>query len=252
MKRAVILFLVSFNLAWALEIPPRPQGTVSDYAELLSPQARATLEANLAQFEKETSNQIIVVTFESLEEESLEDFSIRLAEAWKIGQKDKDNGVIFLIFKNDRQMRIEVGYGLEGVLPDITAGMIISQVVVPRFKQGEYDLGVQEGVAAIMAATQGEFQADVKEPLTDATLYKWLLWGILATMLIDVGRYSAYRASHRGYKDRYSFWEWLLLFSILLFMLKMMAAARGHGGGGGNVFSGGGGSFGGGGASGRW
>ncbi|MBI4711456.1 MAG: TPM domain-containing protein, partial [Candidatus Omnitrophica bacterium] len=88
----------------------------------------------------------------------LEDFSMRLAMAWRAGQKQKDNGVIFLIFKNDRKIRIEVGYGLEGVLPDALSGQIISQVVAPYFRKGDYSGGILAGTNAIMKATQGEYR----------------------------------------------------------------------------------------------
>src|SRR3989338_2699027 len=99
---------------FALEIPERPAGYVTDEAGLLSPPVRQRLEYRLADYERKTTNQVVVAAFPSLEGESLEDFSIRLAEKWKIGQAGRDNGAIFLIFKADRKMRIEVGYGLEG------------------------------------------------------------------------------------------------------------------------------------------
>jgi len=131
----IFLFCVPSVLR-ALDVPKRPEGYVTDKAGLLSPQTKMQLEGVLRQYEQKTSNQIVIVTFPSLEEESLGDFSIRLAEAWKVGQKGRDNGVIFLIFKEDRKMRIEVGYGLEGVLPDALAGQIIQQRVAPLFSPG--------------------------------------------------------------------------------------------------------------------
>ena len=130
---------------------------------MISPEAGLRLEEALHHFEDETSNQIVVVTFPSLEGESLEDFSIRLAEAWKIGQKGKDNGVILLVFKNDRKVRIEVGYGLEGVLTDATSKLIIENEIAPRFKQGKFDEGIEAAVQAIIAATRGEYRQQEKE-----------------------------------------------------------------------------------------
>ncbi len=162
MKRLIFLFAVLFFLpstVYALSIPEKPQSYVNDYAGLLSGQAREQIERTLADFERETSNQVVVGIFQSLEGEVLEDFSIRLAEKWKAGQKDKDNGVILLIFKDDRAVRIEVGYGLEGALPDALASQIIYSEIVPAFKAGNFDTGVWKGVQAIIQATKGEYTA---------------------------------------------------------------------------------------------
>ena len=260
---ALFLFLPS---ALALSVPEKPQGYVSDYAGILSSSARVQLESVLSQFEKETSNQVVVVTFPSLEGESLEDFSIRLAEKWKIGQKGKDNGVIFLIFRDDRKMRIEVGYGLEGVLTDATSGAILNQIVRPRFREGKFDEGISEGVQAIIQATRGEFHAQTASQGDNSGVEPFfiiLFWAITLLLLSDVIRYGIYWAKHRRYKARYSLWEWWLLFSVLLFILKQISVSSGgHGSsggggssgssGGGGGFSGGGGSFGGGGSSGGW
>ena len=101
----------------------------------------------------------MVAIFDSLEGGSLEDFSIHLAEKWKVGQKDKSNGVILLIFKSDRKVRIEVGYGLEGALPDVIANQIIQNEIVPNFRAGNYDAGVERAVASILQATKGEYKA---------------------------------------------------------------------------------------------
>jgi uncharacterized protein len=118
--------------AQALDIPAKPQGYVHDAAGVLSPAAQSKLNAALFQFEQATSNQIVVAVFPSLENEALEDFSIRLTETWKPGQRGKDNGVILLIFKQERLIRIEVGYGLEGALTDAESGLIIQQVIAPE------------------------------------------------------------------------------------------------------------------------
>src|SRR3989338_3221997 len=123
----VLLFILAFSTAsaWALEVPAKPEGYVNDYAQLLSENSRSDLERTLAEFERATSNQIVVAIFPSLRGNSLEDFSIRLAEQWKIGTAKKDNGILLLVFRDDRQVRIEVGYGLEGALPDATADHLI-------------------------------------------------------------------------------------------------------------------------------
>ena len=155
----VLLILLSFaGSAFALTVPEKPTAYVNDYAALLSEGARRNLEAVLGQFEKETSNQIVVAIFPSLDGQVLEDFSIKLAEKWKIGTKKNNNGVILLIFKNDRKVRIEVGYGLEGALPDATARMIIQREITPSFRQGDFDGGVTRAVNAMIQATKGEYR----------------------------------------------------------------------------------------------
>jgi len=142
--------------AAALEVP-RLKGHVNDYAAMLSPASERQLEALLTDFEQKESTQIVVLTIPSLQGDSLEDFSIRVAETWKIGQKKLDNGAILLIAKNDRKIRIDVGYGLEGRLTDLLAGRIIRNVIAPQFKSGQFDQGITEGVAAMIDAVRGEY-----------------------------------------------------------------------------------------------
>src|SRR3989338_6827643 len=156
----LISLLIPAIQADALDIPQRPQGYVSHYARVLSPRAKAVLEDTLSRFESDTTNQIVVATFESLEGEDLEGFSIRLAERWKLGQTGKDNGVIVLVFKNDRRVRIEVGYGLEGVLTDALCVIIIRNEIVPHFKKGDYDSGILSGIGAVIKAVSGEYKAE--------------------------------------------------------------------------------------------
>ena len=269
--------LSAFNsCGHALDIPPKPQGYVYDAQGILSGNVRSQLNTFLAQFERQTSNQIVVAVFETLDGQSLEDFSIRLAEAWKPGQREKDNGVLLVLFKQDRLIRIEVGYGLEGVLTDVQSGLIIRQVMTPLFIAGRFDDGVLAGTAAIAKAVQGEYQSQAQpgygyeRPLTpeeaEALRQQGRIIGgvvlVLAGMLFlfDVFRYGTYRRQHRIYKNRYTFWEWFFRFAVLLavlsFIFRMffyaMLFSRGGSGGRGGGFSSGGGSFGGGGASGRW
>lgn len=259
--------------ARALEVPEKPQGYVHDGAGLLSPQTRSRLEGALSRYDRETGNQIALATFPSLENESLEDFSIRLAEAWKVGQAAKDNGVILLIFKEERLVRVEVGYGLEGALTDAESGLIISEVIAPRFREGKYEEGVLAGIAAISKAVQGEFEGTGARPaaraLTPQELARMrregqVIIGIIGLLLaglfaVDLLRYRSYRGGHRLYRDRYSFWEWFFRFALVLAVVSMVfrvlfyMALFSRGGGGGSRGGGfGGGSFGGGGASGRW
>jgi uncharacterized protein len=151
----VVLSLPAPSLSNALDVPPL-RGRVNDYAKLLPQERALALEAQLEKFEQETGHQIAVLTIPSLEGDSLEDFSIRVAETWKIGKKGFDNGAILLIVRDDRRLRIEVGYGLEGVMPDAIASRIIREVITPRFRSGDYAGGIEAGTEAILKVTRGE------------------------------------------------------------------------------------------------
>lgn len=234
--------------ALALDVPPPPRGRVLDQAGLLSRSTVASLEQQIAAFEQRTSNQIAVAIFESLDGESLEDFSIRLAERWQPGQAERDNGVILVLFVKDRKARLEVGYGLEGALPDALASSIIRNVLAPEFRAGHYDTGVVKTVGAVMSATQGEYeglpQAEQPARKRGFSLFSLML---IVIVLMGLGR------GHRGYGSRG------LIYGLLLGSL--FGGRRGGGwggggfGGGGGGFGGGGfggGGFGGGGASGGW
>lgn len=141
--------------------PPPPAQHVSDQAGVLSPGARTELIRQLESFERETSTQVVVWTAAQLPAgASLEDYVNRVFQAWKIGRQKQDNGVLLAIFTQDRKLRIEVGYGLEGPLPDALCGRIIANEITPRFKAGDYEAGIRAGVNAILAATKGEYRAD--------------------------------------------------------------------------------------------
>jgi len=135
-------------------------GHVNDTAGILSSETIAGLETVLKAHEDSTSNQVVVLTVPSLEGKEIEQYSIKVVDAWKLGQKGKDNGVLLLISRDERKVRIEVGRGLEGDLPDITCGAIIRKEIIPRFKEGDYNGGVRAGVAAILGAIQGSYKAD--------------------------------------------------------------------------------------------
>ena len=147
----------------ALEVPPL-RGRVNDTAGLLSVATRQQLEDVLVRLEQTDSTQIVVLTIPSLGGEELEEFSIKVVDQWKIGQKGLDNGAMLLIAKNDRKIRIEVGYGLEGSLTDLMAGRIIRNVIVPQFKAGNFDQGVIDGVQAMIKVVRGEYRASDKAP----------------------------------------------------------------------------------------
>ena len=163
MIRFLLIFLLAFpSICAALDVP-KLQGRVNDYAGLLSPQAAQELDQRLAELERSDSTQVVVLTVPSLEGENLEGFSIRVAEAWRIGQKGLDNGAILLVAKNEHKVRIEVGRGLEGKLTDLVSGRIIRNEIVPRFKQGDFDGGILAGVDAIAATVKGEYQGGQRD-----------------------------------------------------------------------------------------
>jgi uncharacterized protein len=163
MKKILSLFILVLccqpMAAYGLDVP-KLQGYVNDFAGMIGPSVRSRLEEELKAFEQSDSTQIVILTVPSLEGESLEEFSIRVVEAWKIGQQGKDNGVLFIVSQQERKIRIEVGRGLEGKLTDLMAGRIIDQVIKPRFKQADYDAGFITGVSALISATRGEFKAE--------------------------------------------------------------------------------------------
>ena len=242
-----LFFVAGFCLlfclpALALEVPDRPAGRVDDRTGTLTPDQIATLERKLAAFEQETTNQIAVLLIPSLGGDSLEDYSIRLAEKWKVGQKGRNNGVILLVVKNDRKLRIEVGYGLEGALPDALSGTIIRDEIAPRFRNGQFFEGVEAGVKAIMAATKGEYKPAAKKK--GSPLDSWLPLLIMGAFLVffllaasKARRGQYHSGGSRGWASGGGFF-----------------GGGGGGGfsGGGGDFSGGGGDFGGGGSSGSW
>jgi uncharacterized protein len=149
--------------AAAMEVPAL-RGRVNDHGGMLSPETESRIETLLKELEEKDSTQVAVLTVPSLEGDSLEDFSMRVAERWKIGRKGFDNGVILVIARDDRKVRIEVGYGLEGRLTDLTAGRIIRDRIVPEFRAGRFDQGVLNGVVALAEVVRGEFQAPAQPP----------------------------------------------------------------------------------------
>jgi uncharacterized protein len=140
--------------ALALDVPYL-SGRVVDNAEILSPAARERITQQLKAHEDASTNQIAVLTVPALEGDSIEDFAVRVFEEWKLGGKEADNGVLVVVAPQDRRMRIEVGYGLEGTLTDVVASRIIRDVMTPRFKAGDFDGGVEQGVQAIVQVLNG-------------------------------------------------------------------------------------------------
>jgi uncharacterized protein len=147
--------LASVHLARGAEIPYL-SGRVNDYAQILSENAIELLSDRLKDHEERTTNQVVVLTLPSLQGESIEDFSNSVFNEWKLGQQDKDNGILILVVPDERRMRIEVGYGLEGSVPDVLAGRIIREIMAPRFREGDFDGGISEGAQAVLHLLEGE------------------------------------------------------------------------------------------------
>jgi uncharacterized protein len=152
---AAAALLLAAAAAVALEVPFLG-GRVNDLAGLLSDGAESRLTARLAELERDTGAQLVVLTIPTLEGDSIDDFSMRAAETWKLGHKGVDNGVLVVIARDERLVRIEVGYGLEGALTDAESGRIIRGLMTPRFRSGDFDGGVEAAVEAIAAKIRGE------------------------------------------------------------------------------------------------
>jgi uncharacterized protein len=246
-KRYIILLITLFAMAnvFALEVP-KLQGRVNDKAGILSSREERALEEMLQQTERETSAQIALLTIKSLEGEDLEDYSIRVAEEWGLGQKDRDNGLLLLIAVNDRKLRFEVGYGLEGIITDLKAGYIIRNVISPEFRKGDFYEGIKQALGIVSAEIKGktiisdEELAKYRKSRDNSSRKSMPIGSIIFLIFIFSG---VFRGRHGG------------LFTALL-LGNMLGGGNhrsgGFGGGGFGGFSGGGGSFGGGGASGGW
>jgi len=237
---AALWFIVLSVNADALEVPAL-KAHINDYAGMLSSETIRRLEADLVNLEKSDSTQVVVLTIPSLKGEVLEEFSIKVAEKWKIGQEKTDNGVILLISKEDRKLRIEVGRGLEGKLTDLVSGRILRDEIKPKFKTGDFQGGVKSGVAAIISAVKGEYKAKSgtgKKANSSSDLLSmlgvFLFFGFifLSIAIKNLKRRGFSRSG--GYSGSYN------------------SYSGGSSGSSDDSYSGGGGSFGGGGSSGDW
>ncbi|WP_316896400.1 TPM domain-containing protein [Pseudodesulfovibrio indicus] len=243
---ALLLILGAPLWASALDVPPYTT-RVNDLAKMMSPVTRQDIEARLADLEATDSTQVAVLTVPSLEGDSIEDFSIRVAEAWKVGRKDFDNGVILLVSKQDRKIRIEVGYGLEGRLTDVLSGRIIDNVITPQFKAGDFDRGFSDGVAAICGAVRGEYTAPQPKPKSKINILAILI-GPMIFMILFTEKFGRRRSDVTGKSNSVR-----RSGSGFIFLPGPRIGGGGGFGGGGGGFGGfGGGGFGGGGASGGW
>jgi uncharacterized protein len=285
----VAIFFASSLLAQETDFPALT-GQVVDQANLLDEQVKATLTATLAAHEAETSNQIVVVTLPSLNGYDIIDYSNRLGRHWEIGTTEEDNGILLVVAPNDRKVRIEVGYGLEGALTDSLSSIIIQREILPEFKNNNYPQGILQGAAAIIQAIKGEYTApadNANNRRTDVFSEKFGNYLPLIFIAIvgipELLKRSGYRkVSNGAFPAGFGGLFATLASGSLLIGLGIAAALflfiyfkgssdagsssggagpggfassgglGGSGGFGGGGFSGGGGSFGGGGASGSW
>jgi uncharacterized protein len=235
-------------------IPEKPQRYVTDRAGVFGPGQAEALNARLEQFERETSDQLLVWTDRKIPEGfALEDFTVRAAQKWGAGQKKEDNGAILFVFTEDRKVRIEVGYGLEGALPDAIANRIIQGEIVPRFRSGDFPGGIEAGVSAMMAAVKGEYKGTGRTVDEGRRRSSTQLSGCV-TMAIFFGIFFVIPALFRRSRYRtHGGGGWWTGGGFGGFSGGGFGGFSGGGGGfSGGGFSGGGGSFGGGGASGSW
>jgi uncharacterized protein len=248
MKRRPLSVLALLLLAGVLAaagpaVPPAPTRYVTDKAGVIAPDVTAQLETRLSDFEKETSNQFLVYTQSAVPDgTTLEEYTVACAQAWKAGQTQRKNGMILFVFPGSRKARLEVGYGLEGAMPDALARRVLDEQVLPHFRAGDYSGGISSGVSAAIAATKGEYKGtgQTRGQPRGRSLPVSLLLGIGFVIFFMV--LPALRGSRRGYSyiGRGGWGS------------GGFGGFGGFGGGGGGGFSGGGGSFGGGGASGSW
>jgi uncharacterized protein len=279
--RGFLLAMLLCGVAHAeVAVPPLTQ-RVTDLTATLDAQQVRKLESRLAAFEARKGAQLAVLIVPSTKPETIEQYGIRVADAWKLGRKGVDDGALLLIAKNDRTLRIEVGYGLEGALPDATANRIIDEIIVPRFRRGDFYSGIESGTATMMQVIDGEplppphtgrstasGNNNIETLMFVAFVLVVAVGGILRALL---GRFPAALLMGGGL----GLLAWLTVAPLIIAVLAGAAAfifvllgggrgfvgyggggfGGGYGGGGfggGGGFSGGGGGFGGGGASGSW
>jgi uncharacterized protein len=252
----IFLFLTLFASAQiekAIPEAPNPPKLVVDLTGTLTADQQQALERKLVAYDDSTSNQIAVVIIATTGDYDISDFAFALGRKWGVGNKEKDNGVVLLIAKNDRKVFIAPGYGLEGAIPDITAKRIVSDIIVPNFKGNDFYRGIDEGTDALIKAAQGEFVAEEGYANRGGGKKPFPLLGIIILIIVIIiimksgggGRGGSFM-SRRGCRN-------INRPTIFWFPSGGGGGGGGFGGGGGGGFGGfGGGSFGGGGAGGSW
>jgi uncharacterized protein len=247
---AILVLLFGFRLFAGEVIPPPPAAYFNDYAPAVSAGTAAQLDKTLEDFERQSSDQIVVAVFPKMQSDSsIEDYTVRVFRSWQVGQKNKNNGAVLFVFVQDHKMFLQVGYGLEGVLPDALCKRIIDEQITPRFKAGDFDGGLTAGVQAILAATKGEYKGTGRTVAEQLRRLKQIVPMVFIVIIIAFIFLVFLRGGNlvRGY----SVWT-----------MGSGGSSGGWGGGGysggggfsggGGGFSGGGGSCGGGGAGGSW
>jgi uncharacterized protein len=242
---AILILFFGFRLFADEVIPPTPAAYFNDYAGVVSAGTAAKLNKTLEYFERQSSEQIVVAVFPKMQSDSsIEDYTVRVFRSWQVGQKDKNNGAVLFVFVQDHKMFLQVGYGLEGVLPDALCKRIIDEQITPRFKAGDFDGGLTAGVQSILAATKGEYKGTgttAAEKLRRVKEIAPLIFSLFVIALVIIvflrggNLFTGYSCWTMGSSGSSGGWG---------------EGGGGFGGGGG--FSGGGGSCGGGGAGGGW
>jgi uncharacterized protein len=266
---AVAVFLLAAGLAIADVPVPALQARVTDLTGTLSPAQQSRLEQVLMEFEARKGSQIAVLIIPTTQPEAIEQYAMRVAETWKLGRKGVDDGVLLLVAKEDRALRIEVGYGLEGVIPDAVAKRVISEIIIPYFKQNDYFGGIEAGVSRLIRLIDGEpLPPPVEKDVSWSGFEDFLPLGFLL-VLVGAGLFRMIFGRLLGASivgGLVGILFWLIvgsllgaliagLFAFLFSLGGMRSGGFWPGGGGfgrGGGFGGGGGGFGGGGASGRW
>src|SRR5262245_24712292 len=242
------LTLLAISAHAAEVIPPKPAGYFNDYAGVVSKEAASRFNEQLAQFERDTSDQVVVAVFPKMQSDSdIADYTQRVAQAWGVGQKERRNGVVLFVFIQDRKMLIQVGYGLEGALPDATAFDITERHIKPLFRAGNYEAGLATGIDLICKAIRGEYKGSGKTVAEShgvtgvvSNILPFIVFIIVLMLLSRFFRKQGYSYSSRGGGP------------VFIPSGGGWSSSSGSSGGGFSGFSGGGGSFGGGGAGSSW
>jgi uncharacterized protein len=245
---AALAFILAISAQAAEVIPPKPDRYFNDYAGVVSKEAALRFNEQLAQFERETSDQVVVAVFPKMQSDSdIADYTQRVAQAWGVGQKERRNGAVLFVFIQDRKMFIQVGYGLEGALPDATAFDITERHIKPLFRAGNYEAGLAAGIDLICKAIRGEYKGSgktVAERQGGGGAVTGLLPFIIFVIVLIILSRLFRKLGGYGYSSRGG---------GPVFIPSGGGWSSGGGGGGGfSGFSGGGGSFGGGGAGSSW
>jgi uncharacterized protein len=260
---AALALLIAALPVLALDFPALT-GRVVDEANILDADSRAELTAKLADLEAKSTDQLVVVTLRSLQGTSIEDFGVQLGRHWQIGQTGKNNGVLLIVAPNERRVRIEVGYGLEGVLTDAVSRLIIENSITPRFRAGDFAGGIRRAVDDIIQILTGDAeewkQRAARPPARETTFGEivvmliffgiagFIIFGFVVGILQIVHAVLAALGVTRA-KPRAGFWYWV---GHMPSAIGSSGSSSGSSSSSSGGFSGGGGSFGGGGASGSW